>query len=85
MLHSMVAELEYIQQLFSILQQLALLPPTTSPNTDVMVTMINRLSSRIQSLLTKASKISTTEVSLLNHIKGEWLWLFILLTTHSMY
>lgn len=71
MLHSMAAELEHIQQLSNVLQQLTLLPPTSSLNTDAMVTMINRLSIRLQSLLTKASEISITEASLLDHIKGE--------------
>lgn len=71
MLHSMAVELEYIQHLSNVLQQLALLPHTSSPDTVVMGTMINRLSIKLQSLLTKASEISITNVSLLDHIKGE--------------
>jgi len=72
MLHSMPSELEYIQHLCNILQQLALLPPTSSPNPNAVATMINKLSVKLQLLLTKASEISITEVSLLDYIKGEY-------------
>ena len=71
MLHNVAADLEYIQHLCSVLQQLALLPPTSSPNDNAISTMINKLSVRLQSLLTKASKMFITEVSLLDHTKGE--------------
>ena len=73
MLHSMAAELEYIQHLSNSLQQLALLPPTSSPNSDAMSRMINRLSVRLQSSLTKAYEISISEVSLLDYIKGKFI------------
>ena len=73
MLHSIAADLEYIQHLCDILQQLALLPPTSQPNDNAVSTMINKLSFRLQSLLTKASKLLITEASLLDHIKGKWL------------
>lgn len=72
MLHSMAAELDYIQHLCNVLQQLALLPPTSSLSTNAMATMINTLSKKLRSVLTKASEISITEVSLLDHIKGKY-------------
>lgn len=79
MLHSMVADLEYIQHLSHILQQLTCLPPTCSPDSSAMATMINRLAIRLQSLLTKASEISITEVSLLDYIRGKCNYLWSLL------
>lgn len=71
MLHSMAAELEHIQYLSNVLKQLALLPPSSLPDTVAMGTMINKLSIKLQSLLTKASEIFITNVSLLDHITGE--------------
>ena len=67
----MAADLEYIQHLCNVLQQLTLLLPTSSPNNNAVSTMMNKLSIKLQSLLTRASKLSITEVSLLDHIKGE--------------
>ena len=71
MLHSMVADLDHIQHLCNVLQQLALLPLTSSSNPSAISTMVNNLFIKLQSLLTKASKISFTEASLLDYIKGE--------------
>ena len=73
MLHSMAADLEHTQHLCNVLKQLALLPLTSPPNPSAISTMVNKLSIKLQSLLTKASKMLFAEASLLDYIKGEFI------------
>ncbi|XP_065886420.1 uncharacterized protein [Dysidea avara] len=69
MLHSIVAELEYVQHLCHVLNQLAMLPPTHSPDPSCITSMIKTVYVKLQVVLTKASDMSMTSMPLLEYIK----------------
>jgi len=71
MLHSIVAELEYVQHLCHVLNQLTMLSPARSPDPSCITSMIKTVYVKLQVILTKASDMSITSMTLLEYVKGE--------------